>query len=352
MSAPEPDLLSEPVPQEWADWLGSLGRPGPMVRRGLAGGANNRVFRVSGPGWVAVAKHYFRTAKDPRDRLGAEREFYGLIARAGIHSAPQALAWSEPLRVGLFEFVAGRRLEASELTHSHRDQAIGLITQLNRLRGDPVARRIPMGSEACFSVGDHLGCVDRRLARLGSVADESVEERDARQFITHELDPGWRRVRDRVRGQWRGAGLDDEEVLAVGSRCLSPSDFGFHNVIVTGNGELKFHDFEYAGWDDPAKLICDFFCQPQVPAPRAWWDHFVEGVGKALGGGDAHLRTRARWLFPVYQLKWCCIMLNDFLRAGRERREFSSGGEVDAHRRRLQLDQARRAFQELDWGSL
>ena len=27
-----------------------------------------------------------------------------------------------------------------------------------------------------------------------------------------------------------------------------------------------FIDFEYAGWDDPSKLICDFFCQPAVKA--------------------------------------------------------------------------------------
>ena len=42
---------------------------------------------------------------------------------------------------------------------------------------------------------------------------------------------------------------------------LSPSDFGFHNVIKK-NKKLFFFDFEYAGMDDPVKLISDFICQP------------------------------------------------------------------------------------------
>ena len=42
---------------------------------------------------------------------------------------------------------------------------------------------------------------------------------------------------------------------------ISPSDFGFHNVI-NKNNKLFFIDFEYAGLDDPIKLICDFYCQP------------------------------------------------------------------------------------------
>ena len=42
---------------------------------------------------------------------------------------------------------------------------------------------------------------------------------------------------------------------------MSPSDFGFHNVIKKDDF-LYFIDFEYAGLDDPVKLICDFYCQP------------------------------------------------------------------------------------------
>ena len=56
---------------------------------------------------------------------------------------------------------------------------------------------------------------------------------------------------------------------------MSPSDFGFHNALATPGGRLVFIDFEYAGWDDPAKLANDFFCQPAVPVDARFYDDFV-----------------------------------------------------------------------------
>ena len=54
---------------------------------------------------------------------------------------------------------------------------------------------------------------------------------------------------------------------------LSPSDFGFHNTLLASDGALKFFDFEYAGWDDPAKTAADFLRQPRHYIPsHLWWD--------------------------------------------------------------------------------
>ena len=40
--------------------------------------------------------------------------------------------------------------------------------------------------------------------------------------------------------------------------CVSPSDFGFQNTLISKN-IVYFIDFEYAGLDDPVKCILDFF---------------------------------------------------------------------------------------------
>ena len=61
-------------------------------------------------------------------------------------------------------------------------------------------------------------------------------------------------------------GLPSERPLDQQDRCLSPSDFGFHNALAQGE-TVRFIDFEYAGWDDPAKTVCDFFHHPGVPVP-------------------------------------------------------------------------------------
>ena len=47
---------------------------------------------------------------------------------------------------------------------------------------------------------------------------------------------------------------------------------------------------------------------------------------------------------PVYQIKWCCIMLNEFLRSDAERRAFAGGADAMEERRQRQLRQASTAL--------
>ncbi len=88
---------------------------------------------------------------------------------------------------------------------------------------------------------------------------------------------------------------------------------------------VTFLDFEYAGWDDPAKLDLRFL----LPA------------GGASAGAVASSRSPARsrhaspnpsWCSPalgccclVYRVKWVCILLNEFLPVASGRRRFSLG---------------------------
>ena len=64
--------------------------------------------------------------------------------------------------------------------------------------------------------------------------------------------------------------IDFKRILPKSERCLSPSDFGFHNAICDVNGVYHFVDFEYFGWDDPAKMICDFILHPGMDLPNKY----------------------------------------------------------------------------------
>ena len=154
--------------------------------------------------------------------------------------------------------------------------------------------------------------------------------------------PAWHRVRAAV----AASGLPLDEPLAAQARVISPSDFGFHNCIATDSG-LTFIDFEYAGWDDPAKTVCDFFCQPAVPVPREHFEPFLSAVADASHDGTA-LRRRVALLLPVYELKWCCIMFNEFLPVGDDRRAFARGEESHATRRHDQLQKVEATLARLD----
>ena len=165
---------------------------------------------------------------------------------------------------------------------------------------------------------------------------------EAGVLVGQELVPAWERVRRHV----LMAGMSDEPISRA-DECLSPSDFGFHNAILAADGRLRFIDFEYAGWDDPAKMVCDFFCQPALPVPRKFAASFSEGVVKGMAHAEMHLR-RIALLRPVYRIKWCCIMLNHFLPVGSRRRRFAREQQNENEWKREQLQKVRTALQNLE----
>ncbi len=305
----------------------------------LLEGGNNRVFRVHHAGGECVLKSYFRSGSDPRDRLGAERAFLEFLWRLGVRRTPQPLGWSEENGWGLFSLIPGRKLRPEEVNGNRVGEAVEFVLEINEHRSDPAARALLPASEACFSVGEHLATVDRRVARLEGIPPETDVDAEALEFVRAELVPFWNRIRKEITGQ-SSLGLD----LALPSdlRCLSPSDFGFHNALFAPDGRLRFIDFEYSGWDDPAKLVCDFFCQPELPVDLQHWDAVVQPLDK-LFGAAANLPSRATRLLPAYQVKWCCIILNQFIRTESARRRFATGGEP-ADRKRLQLLKARQGL--------
>ena len=64
--------------------------------------------------------------------------------------------------------------------------------------------------------------------------------------------------------------------------------------------------------------------------------------GLKLDGG---LARRARRLLPAFQIKWCCIMLNEFGAGDKARREFAKGAASAEERKAAQLHKAREALQ-------
>jgi hypothetical protein len=304
----------------------------------LAGGANNRVYRVQTARGVAVLKAYFQHPDDARDRLGAEFAFSRFAWTAGVRSVPEPLACDRANALALFEFVEGRRPTTEDVTDSLVRQAVEFVRTLNAARWQPRAALLPVGSEACFSLVEHLGTVACRVDRLTQTTDPEASE-----FVRSELLPAWHQVRARCESQAAEHGLPAANPLDPTSRCVSPSDFGFHNTILRADGRALFHDFEYAGWDDPAKLVCDFFCQPAVPVPSRHFEPFARAVADCFADAERVL-LRARVLLPVYRLKWVCIRLNEFLPVGIRRRAFSLPADGLADRRRRQLVSAQAAL--------
>src|SRR5207244_11655608 len=121
-------------------------------------------------------------------------------------------------------------------------------------------------------------------------------------FVRGDVSTAWNQVALGLHQRSLRCGWSLVEELPVFRRCLSPSDFGFHNALLADDGRLRFLDFEYAGWDDPAKLVCDFFCQPACPVPMNHYSDFAKQVATLTSDPALH-RMRMDLLLPLYRLK-------------------------------------------------
>lgn len=315
---------------------------GPLIK--LKDGGNNQVYRLPGREQDFVLKRYFQNPADMRDRFNTERIFYDLLWNGGLRQIPEPCAWDAKNRLGVFTFVPGRKLNSGEVTSEAVQQALQFANQINALRRQAAAQAVPAASEAGFSIAEQLDAIAKRVATVQKIETRSETDHQAAAFARNELLPAWRKTLAAITRRSR-SGRGWKEPLELARRCLSPSDFGFHNALQGERAQLHFIDFEYAGWDDPAKLVCDFFCQPQVPVDFEFWDLFTDSLAAGLGGRPAFAR-RARLLLPAYQIKWCCIILNHFVKSGRVRREFARG-EASEQARTAQLDKARKMLQNV-----
>jgi hypothetical protein len=315
----------------------------------LAGGKNNKVIRLtpaSGP--RRVLKVFFRSASDTRDRLAHEYSFASFAWKQGLRALPELIDAEPEHQCALFEFVAGGR-PSYPPTVEMMSEALDFIKRLNRERSDADALALNPGSEACFSLAEHLSVVGGRIARLRAARLDDV----TRWWIESELLPLWDKVKRTVLAEAAAKGIHLDAPLATTERIVSPSDFGFHNAIAReGSGTLCFHDFEYAGWDDPAKLFGDMFNQIEYPLPREYLSE-VAASFLSLSSRPEELAPRLRWLLPVYGVKWCCIALNPLLATEAARRHFAGheAGQAALGRERAARQLARASsYQQLNDG--
>jgi hypothetical protein len=292
----------------------------------LAGGRNNRVARVEFDDQIFLLKNYFYSVNDQRDRLNSEYSFADFAWASGCRRIAKPVFRSNRLRSALYEYVPGVIVNSRAINDRDIRQAIDFVIEINAQK-ENAPTDFPIASEAGFSVTEHLQNTERRIMRLSEISGDTAPEVSVQEHVRDIILPLW----DKVVAAIRRVLKQDPPVAHVlnpQERWLSPSDFGFHNAIQRENGHIAFIDFEFAGWDDPVKLICDFANQPDNILADDLSGQFMRSLFESKSGSD-QIQVRHRLLQPVFQLKWVCIILNHFLPIGKDRNLFTSAEDLE-----------------------
>jgi hypothetical protein len=270
-------------------------------------GGNSRIYRVRcGPQEFAL-KCYPPRDQDPRDRAGTEFKALQFLELYCPGRAPRAYAVNAEGGYLLQEWIEGSRV--AEIGTGEVDAAVAFLGAIFNASDQPEARDMPPASEACLSGAAVVRQLLDREAKLRAAAGD---EQALMEFLDHEFAPVRERLVEQVRGGYAEAELDFTTALIPASRSLVPSDFGFHNAIRRADGGLVFVDHEYFGWDDPVKVTADFLLHPATPLANDTAGRFWRGVCGHRKNDESFL-TRLRLLYPLFGVRWCLILLNEFL---------------------------------------
>lgn len=292
-----------------------LGRP-VLAAEPIGNGRNSRVFRIAlAPGGETdsvVLKFYRRDPGDGRDRLGVEFNALTFLWHNSVRVVPRAIVSDRERNCAIYEFIDGRSVASPEAAARDIAASVDFLANLRRLHGADGSNALPAASEACFSIAEVMTSVRGRLARLQAAPAGDDESRRLQAWLAREFAPALAGIERWIRSSAARWGVETESPLPQASRTLSPSDFGFHNTVRRPNGELAFVDFEYFGWDDPAKTVVDYLLHPGMALSETLKQQFAREFIAAFA--DVRLLAeRARLVYPLFGLKWCLIILNDYL---------------------------------------
>lgn len=300
-------------------------------------GANSRVFRVidcEENSWCG--KLYAAPGFGGHDRLDTEWCACNFLYKHNKFKVPRPVACSLQESAAIFDWIDGRRFTSQQIGPREVEEALSFLQWIDGLRDTPDAKLVTTASEACFSGSALLNNIADRINRLCLVQEEGPEYEAMRSFITLDLKPATDHFSQFAYKSYKNLLRNFDDEIPHEERIMSPSDFGFHNALNTCLG-IVWLDFEFFGWDDPAKTMADFILHPAMNLSPAIRSRFWNGVATTFDkSGD--LLERARILYPLYGITWCLIILNEFIRSDLERREFAGkekSNKTDILRRQL-----------------
>jgi hypothetical protein len=269
----------------------------------LNGGINNMVFRCSAKGKRWVIKGYMSSRPGALKRMKAEVQFLAYTNKVAPDLAPGLIHTDNDRHCIILENVEGIAYGNSTRPGPNEiAEAVRFIKLLNN-RPEIARQSITVkAAEGFNSLRGHILNVKRRIERFNIEHLQRGDEILAKELLKcMHMNLG--RIGKNTEYILEKGKIDDE----IDSRqlCISPSDFGFHNAIKTKTG-IKFIDFEYAGWDDPAKTTLDFILQPRIPISR-----YPSPLMMAWRPEQrCKIIKRCKYLAPILALKWVCIQLS------------------------------------------
>ena len=269
------------------------------VQKISSSGINSELFLCKGQS-IFIAKK-FANDKESLDRLNREKCFLSFSNTVSPGFTPKLYEVHEEKSLILMEYFSGSPYkETKNITNHELGRTLEFLSLLNQNKSIGKIQIPNKAKDSFEKIDTYFELINNRIScfTLNHLKKYNVKDIESCHKL---LTSTWNRVKKLT------FNIENNNTSNYCEQIISPSDFGFHNAIKTTSG-VVFIDFEYSGWDDPAKLVIDFFLQPGIPIPKTWIPQVIGKIEKI--SSVPNIVERVRILTPLFKIKWACIILN------------------------------------------
>jgi hypothetical protein len=273
----------------------------------VPGRANSKIFKIIAKNKKYCLKIYPSKQFDKRERLIVEFEAFAALRKNGAFNVPLAISKNISLNIALYEWIDG--VSISKVDSLEVVDALSFVEKLKSISNQKFNISNRVASQACLSANELVSQIDGRFNKLCNIDLE--KEAELKNFLKKEFEPIFGGIKEKVSDNWSLPWAYSDELIKS-HQLLSPSDFGFHNAIRTNDNKIIYIDFEYFGWDDPVKLTSDFIWHAGMDVSKDAQTQWLSGMSDIFSN-DQFFSERLKVYHPLYGLRWCMILLNEFL---------------------------------------
>ena len=275
----------------------------------LTTGINSSTFKIEGYEKKYLLKIYNSSKVNPINRLEHENRFLNFLKACKFENVPQIISTNKKENWLLMSWIEGKKI--TEVNYDLCKEYLSFLVDIQKFRGIPVAKFILPASEAYFHFKGHIKSINHRILLLEEKQQELLNlKEDSFKTLKNFLDKVKSEI-NYLKLFQNDKNIDMDYILPEENRIISQSDVGFHNMLL-GKNYVYFFDFEYAGWDDPAKLFADLLMQPDYNIPIKYLDIFDQYL-KDFIFKENYNSDRLMFMLKLIRIKWSLIIMNPIL---------------------------------------
>jgi len=251
---------------------------------------NNKVFKLISNNSCFLLKKY---NLDDRERLLREVEFYKYTNDNLIANTPKLIKYCLDNKYIITSFEHNQKSVSSD--DIEEDFILQYAIFINNLNSNPNKLK-----SYKFKARESFESVSLYIKNLDAIFDRYClylknYPEDIKNLL-YDIQKYYLQIKNN---------LSSRNITIIKKTILSPSDVGFHNTFINNN-KLIFYDFEYAGLDNPLKLVSDFFLQPRYRINKKNISFFIKNLDFI---NDDFLK-QFKIVLPLFVIKWILIFFN------------------------------------------